>query len=126
MNKVYLFDELMRDDVSLLGRAKFLEKYGNNMEGYYDKIAGQKIRKILVDSLKSIREDKLNTMKRITVKEWRKMGKVKAWLMDMEEDATHMDKDAWVRKHGQAREYIFDKVQDELSEVQGTLDLTKS
>jgi len=37
-----------------------------------------------------------------------------------------MDKEAWVRKHGQAREYIFDKVQDELSEVQGTLDLTKS
>ena len=117
MNKVYLFDELMKDDVSLLGRARFLEKYGNNMEGYYDKIAGQKIRKILADSLKSIREDKSNTMKRITVK---------AWLMDMEEDATHMEKDAWVRKHGQAREYIFDKVQDELSEVQGTLDLTKS
>ena len=54
------------------------------------------------------------------------MGKVKAWLMDMEEDATHLSKDEWIRKHGQAREYIFDKVQDELSEIQGTLDLTKS
>ena len=57
MNNVYLFDEVMRDDVALLGRAKFLEKYGNDMEGYYDKISGQEIRKILADSLKSIRED---------------------------------------------------------------------
>ena len=117
---------MMEDDAKLLSRHNFLEKYGDHNEWVYDKIHGEWIREILADSLKSIEQRELNQMKRITVKEWKAMGKVKAWLMDMEEDATHIDKEAWVRKHGQAREYIFDKVQDELSEVQGTLDLTKS
>jgi len=117
---------MMEDDAKLLSRHNFLEKYGEHNEWVYDKIHGEWIREILADSLKSIEQRELNQMKRITVKEWKTMGKVKAWLMDMEEDATHLSKDEWIRKHGQAREYIFDKVQDELSEVQGELDLTNS
>ena len=117
---------MMEDDAKLLSRHNFLEKYGEHNEWVYDKIHGEWIREILADSLKSIEQRELNQMKRITVKEWKAMGKVKAWLMDMEEDATHLPKDEWIRKHGQAREYIFDKVQDELSEVQGELDLTNS
>ena len=46
----------------------------------------------------------------MTVKEWRAMGKIKAWLMDMEEDATILPRSEWVKKHGMDREYIFDKI----------------
>jgi len=59
----------------------------------------------------------------MTVKEWRTMGKVKAWLMDMEEDATILPRSEWVQKHGTDREYIFDKIQGELEEIQGELNL---
>ena len=45
-NRVYLFDELMHEDVSLLGRYAFLEKYGLDKEYIYDKITGQYIREI--------------------------------------------------------------------------------
>lgn len=30
------------------------------------------------------------------------MGKVKAWLMDMEEDAIDMDIESWCAKHGES------------------------
>lgn len=30
------------------------------------------------------------------------MGKVKAWLMDMEEDAIDMDIESWCEKHGES------------------------
>ena len=42
--KVYLFDELMYEDVPLLGRFGFLEKYGLDKEYIYDRITGQYIR----------------------------------------------------------------------------------
>jgi hypothetical protein len=30
------------------------------------------------------------------------MGKVKAWVMDMEEDAIDMSQEAWCEKHGES------------------------
>jgi len=30
------------------------------------------------------------------------MGKVKSWLMQMEEDALHMDRDEWCAEHGES------------------------
>tara|TARA_R100000687_G_scaffold70491_1_gene60134 strand:- start:158 stop:337 length:180 start_codon:yes stop_codon:yes gene_type:complete len=53
-NKVYLFDELMYEDVSLLGRSGFLEKYGLDKEYIYDKITGQYIRDITRKALEDI------------------------------------------------------------------------
>ena len=123
-NRVYLFDELMREDVSLLGRYAFLEKYGLDKEYIYDKITGQYIREITKKSLKDIKEWKLNQMKRITVKEWRAMGKVKAWLMDMEEDATDLSRSEWLDRHGSNHESIFNRIQKEKEEIgQGELNL---
>ena len=123
-NRVYLFDELMREDVSLLGRYAFLEKYGLDKEYIYDKITGQYIREITKKSLKDIKEWKLNQMKRITVKEWRAMGKVKAWLMDMEEDATVLSRSEWLDRHGSNHESIFNRIQKEREEIgQGELNL---
>jgi len=51
------------------------------------------------------------------------MSKIKAWLMDMEEDATIMSRGLWLQKHGKDKEHIFDRMQAELSEVQGELEL---
>lgn len=39
------------------------------------------------------------------------MGKVKAWLMDMQEDALEMSRDAWIEKHGASNAAVFDEVQ---------------
>jgi len=54
-NKVYLFDELMYEDVPLLGRSGFLEKYGLDKEYIYDKITGQYIRDITRKALADIK-----------------------------------------------------------------------
>ena len=39
-----------------------------------------------------------------------KMGKVKAWLMDMEEDAMDMSREAWVAKHGMSCVRVWEDV----------------
>ena len=113
----------MEDDAKLLSRHNFLEKYGGHSEWFYDKIHGELIREILADSLKSIEQRELNQMRRITVKEWKTMGKVKAWLMDMEEDATHLSLNEWTAKHGSYRKEIWDRVQTEREEDQLTMEL---
>ena len=38
------------------------------------------------------------------------MGKVKAWLMDMEEDAMDMSREAWVEKHGKSCVKVWEDV----------------
>jgi hypothetical protein len=40
------------------------------------------------------------------------MGKVKAWLMDMEEDAMWMSRDSWAGRHGSHNLDVFDKARD--------------
>ena len=40
------------------------------------------------------------------------MGKVKAWLMDMEEDAMWMSRDSWAARHGSHNLDVFDKARD--------------
>lgn len=35
------------------------------------------------------------------------MGKVKAWVMDMEEDAIDMTQEAWCEKHGESLIEIY-------------------
>ena len=38
------------------------------------------------------------------------MGKVKAWLMEMEEDAAEMTRDEFMDKHGEYQVDIWDRV----------------
>ena len=40
-------------------------------------------------------------------------GKVKDWVMDMEQDATEMSREEFIKKHGQSYVDIYDKVQKE-------------
>ena len=42
-----------------------------------------------------------------------KEGGVKNWVMDMEQDATEMSREEWIKKHGQSYVHIYDKVQKE-------------
>jgi len=98
-NRAYLFDELMDEDALLIGRQAFLEKYGLDKEAIYDKVNGEYIREITKKSLRASQWE-LIQMKRITIKEWRAMSKIKSWLMDMEEDATIMSRGSWLEKHG--------------------------
>ena len=37
-------------------------------------------------------------------------GKVKAWLMEMEDDATEMPRDEFIHKHGEYQVDIWDRV----------------
>tara|TARA_R110000764_G_scaffold178143_1_gene264298 strand:+ start:432 stop:593 length:162 start_codon:yes stop_codon:yes gene_type:complete len=38
------------------------------------------------------------------------MGKIKRWLMEMEEDATVMKLDEWLAKHGKLQKNIYECV----------------
>ena len=38
------------------------------------------------------------------------MGKVKAWLMEMEDDAVDMTRDEFITKHGEYQADIWDRV----------------
>ena len=90
-NRVYLFDEMMYEDAPILGRYKFIEKYGKEKETLYDFIIGQNIRSIVKESLISIAKFK---------QEEKDMGKVNDWLIEMEEDAARLTEEEWVAKHG--------------------------
>jgi hypothetical protein len=39
------------------------------------------------------------------------MGKVKSWMMEMEEDALHMDKGSWIEIHGEYYLPIWEEAQ---------------
>jgi len=39
------------------------------------------------------------------------MGKVKGWMMEMEEDALHMDKGSWIEIHGEYYLPIWEEAQ---------------
>ena len=43
------------------------------------------------------------------------MGRVKSWLMDMEEDAQYLSREDWIEKHGENQIDTYDEVQQELS-----------
>jgi hypothetical protein len=45
------------------------------------------------------------------------MGKVKGWLMEMEEDALIMPLDEWINKHGETQKHVYVSVNGESEEV---------
>jgi hypothetical protein len=44
-------------------------------------------------------------------------GGVKNWLMDMEQDATEMSREEFIKKHGQSQVDVYDRIQKEKEEV---------
>ena len=44
------------------------------------------------------------------------MGRMKDWLIDMEDDATHMDRGSWEEKHGSSNVDIFHGIQMDMYE----------
>ena len=106
MHKHYLFDEMVHEDALTLGRYEFLEKYDKDSEEFFDKVQAEKIREIVKQSKKE------NLMSRVS-----------DWLLEMEEDATHLSLNEWAAKHGSGRKEIWDRVQTEREEDQLTMEL---
>lgn len=42
------------------------------------------------------------------------MGRVKDWLMEMEEDAQYLGREDWIEKHGETQLDVYNEVQQEL------------
>ena len=86
-----------------LGRYTFLDKYGKDMESFYDMVTIENIQNIVKTSL-------------INIQEWKQkeslMGRVSDWLIEMEEDAGRLSRYEWIAKHGSARISIWDKAND--------------
>ena len=106
MHKHYLFDEMVHEDALTLGRYEFLEKYDKDSEEFFDKVQAEKIREIVKQSKKE------NLMSRVS-----------DWLLEMEEDATHLSLNEWAAKHRSGRKEIWDRVQTEREEDQLTMEL---
>jgi len=105
-------DKEKRKDVGL-GRYAFLDKYGKDMEPFYDMVTAENIRSIVKESLIQIRKKKETLM-----------GRVSDWLIEMEEDAANLTLSAWIAKHGTNRKDIWARVQKE-REDQLELDIPK-
>ena len=45
------------------------------------------------------------------------MGKVKAWLMDMEEDAMSMTREAWCDKHGESLIEVYNEARRKYADL---------
>ena len=98
MYKQYLFDEMVYEDALILGREKFLKKYDKDSEEFFDQVQADKIREIVKQAKKEIAEEKT------------KMGRVKDWLIEMEEDAGHLSLTDWVAIHGISHKEIWEKL----------------
>ena len=104
------YSSSMYHDANSIGRDKFLDKYGEDKEELYDHIK----------ELDYIIWRVSNT---ITQLEENSMSRVNDWLLEMEEDATHLTLDEWITKHGSGRKEIWDRVQTEREEDQLTMEL---
>ncbi len=115
MRKHYLFDEMVHEDALALGRYQFLEKYDKDSEEFFDQVQAEKIRAIVKQAKKEIKKERAK-------KEYH-MSRVSDWLLEMEEDATHLSLNEWAAKHGSGRKEIWDRVQTEREEDQLTMEL---
>jgi|TARA_B100001094_G_scaffold92971_2_gene88846 hypothetical protein len=46
-----------------------------------------------------------------------KMGKVKAWIMDMEEDAIDMTREAWCERHGESLIEVYNEARRKYADL---------
>ena len=104
----------LKEDI-ILGRYSFLDKYGEDMESFYDMVTAENIRDIVKINLIDIQKWK---------QEEKDMSRVKDWLIEMEEDAVNLSLSAWLAKHGTGRKDIWARVQKE-TEDQLDLDIPK-
>jgi len=51
-----------------------------------------------------------------------KMGKVKAWVMDMEEDAIDMTVEEWTDKHGESLIEVYHEARRKYADIVGGKD----
>ena len=51
------------------------------------------------------------------------MGRVKDWLLEMEEYAAHLPLKEWIAKHGSYRKEVWDRIHNNLEEDQFDLGL---
>ena len=42
------------------------------------------------------------------------MGKIKDWVIQMEEDAAELTRDAWIKEHGEEHAVVYDHEQSEV------------
>jgi len=101
---------MMYEDAKVLSRHNFIEKYGGHSEWVYDKVHGELIREILKQSLESIDNRK---------EKERQMSKVNDLLIQMEEEAPHITKTAFVGKYGWIHEDVWTKVRIEMRDQLG-------
>jgi len=91
-----------------LGRYTFLDKYGKDMESFYDMVTIENIQNIVKTSL-------------INIQEWKQkeslMGRVSDWLIEMKEDAGYLTEQQWIAKHGFYRKEFFKKKDKESFET---------
>ena len=92
---------MIHKDAVDLSRADFLKKYGDHMECTYDKVHGELIREILKESLNQIAKDKERN---------KLMGRIKDWLIDMEEAATFMTLPEWIKVYGTNQREVWERV----------------
>ncbi len=92
---------MMYEDAKELSRHAFIEKYGGHREWIYDKIHGEIIREILKESLARI--DKDNERNKL-------MGRVKDWLIEMEEAAAVLSLSDFLNLYGPNQKEIWDRV----------------
>ena len=45
------------------------------------------------------------------------MGKIKDWVIQMEEDAAELTRDAWIKEHGEENVAIYDHEQGRLTQI---------
>ncbi len=100
----------LKEDI-ILGRYSFLDKYGKDMESFYDMVTAENIRDIVKINLIDIQKWK---------QEEKDMSRVNDWLIEMEEDAGYLTEQQWIAKHGFQRKEIWDKAR---KEIDGQLEL---
>ena len=92
---------MMYEDAKELSRAAFIKKYGGHMEWMYDKVHAEMIQEILKESLTQI--DKRNERNKL-------MGKVKNWLIEMEDAATFLTLPEWIKLYGTNQKEIWERI----------------
>ena len=92
---------MIHKDALDLSRSDFLEKYGDHKEWLFDKVHGILIQEILKESLNQIAKDKERN---------KLMGRVKNWLIEMEEAATFMTLPEWIKVYGTNQREVWERV----------------
>lgn len=95
---------MMYEDAKKLSRHDFCQKYGQDKEGFFDKVHGELIRQVLKESIESIRKDK---------KKERDMSRVSDMLIGMQEEAPYFTKESFISKYGWTNEHVWDEAHKE-------------